>query len=29
QQGQATDALNRAKQQTGQHDGPYRDEIPF
>ena len=29
QQGQATDALNRAKQQTGQHDDPYGDEIPF
>ncbi|EIH9855441.1 single-stranded DNA-binding protein [Escherichia coli] len=29
QQGQATDALNRAKQQTGQHDDPYGDGIPF
>ncbi|HBA6272130.1 TPA: single-stranded DNA-binding protein, partial [Escherichia coli] len=29
QQGQATDALNRAKQQTGQHDDPYGDNIPF
>ncbi|MEC9752523.1 single-stranded DNA-binding protein [Escherichia coli] len=29
QQGQATDALNRAKQQTGQQDDPYEDEIPF
>ena len=29
QQGQATDALNRAKQQTGQHDDPYGDSIPF
>lgn len=29
QQGQATDALNRAKQQTGQHDDPYEDNIPF
>ena len=27
--GQATDALNRAKQQTGQHDDPYGDNIPF
>ncbi|MCV8015083.1 single-stranded DNA-binding protein, partial [Escherichia coli] len=25
----ATDALNRAKQQTGQHDDPYGDGIPF
>ncbi|HFO5610345.1 TPA: single-stranded DNA-binding protein [Escherichia coli] len=29
QQGQATDALNRTKQQTGQQDDPYEDEIPF
>ena len=29
QQGQATDALNRAKQQTSQHDDPYGDNIPF
>ncbi|EFJ3257200.1 single-stranded DNA-binding protein [Escherichia coli] len=29
QQGQATDALNRAKQQTSQQDDPYEDEIPF
>ncbi len=29
QQSQATDALNRAKQQTGQHDDPYGDNIPF
>ncbi|EFD0610334.1 MULTISPECIES: single-stranded DNA-binding protein [Enterobacteriaceae] len=29
QQGQATDALNRAKQHTGQQDDPYEDEIPF
>ncbi|HDX5377512.1 TPA: single-stranded DNA-binding protein [Escherichia coli] len=29
QQRQATDALNRAKQQTGQHDDPYGDGIPF
>mgnify|MGYP002725151823 FL=1 len=29
QQGQATDALNRAKQRTGQQDAPYADEIPF
>ena len=29
QQGQATDALNRAKQQTGQHDDLYGDNIPF
>ncbi|EKJ5914081.1 single-stranded DNA-binding protein [Escherichia coli] len=29
QQGQATDTLNRAKQQTGQHDDPYGDGIPF
>ncbi|HAW2563748.1 TPA: single-stranded DNA-binding protein [Escherichia coli] len=29
QQGQATDALNRARQQTGQHDDPYGDGIPF
>ena len=29
QQNQATDALNRAKQQTGQHDDPYGDNIPF
>ncbi|HAX5210548.1 TPA: single-stranded DNA-binding protein, partial [Escherichia coli] len=27
QQGQATDALNRAKQQTGQHDNPYGDGL--
>ncbi|HHU7835145.1 TPA: single-stranded DNA-binding protein, partial [Escherichia coli] len=29
QQGQDTDALNRAKQQTSQHDDPYGDGIPF
>ncbi|HDD9282268.1 TPA: single-stranded DNA-binding protein [Escherichia coli] len=29
QNGQATDALNRAKQQTGQHDDLYGDNIPF
>ncbi|HAX5210535.1 TPA: single-stranded DNA-binding protein [Escherichia coli] len=29
QQGQATDALNRAKQQTGQHDNPYGDGLSF
>ncbi|EJQ2990507.1 single-stranded DNA-binding protein, partial [Escherichia coli] len=28
QQGQATDALNRAKQQAG-NDDPYGDNIPF
>ncbi len=28
QQGQATDALNRAKQQAG-NDDPYWDNIPF
>ncbi|EQA1148558.1 single-stranded DNA-binding protein, partial [Escherichia coli] len=28
QQGQATDALNRAKQQAG-NDDPYEDNIPF
>ncbi|MGQ22079.1 single-stranded DNA-binding protein, partial [Escherichia coli] len=28
QQGQATDALNRAKQQSG-NDEPYGDNIPF
>ncbi|MFA9342631.1 single-stranded DNA-binding protein, partial [Escherichia coli] len=28
-QGQATDALNRAEQQTGLQDAPYEDEIPF
>ncbi|EKE5153858.1 single-stranded DNA-binding protein, partial [Escherichia coli] len=27
-QGQATDALNRAKQQAG-NDDPYGDNIPF